>query len=212
MLTEGGDVISFFLTREQVLAAHDINNFYKGVFMKNTNLKITVIIILLAIGCAFTVSAVQAQEVISVSPGKTEVREFYLYDVFDFGCLCPVQGYIINTIGPTTPAGELSVGLTCKPTRTFTSQVRYSVLGVGLAIDFASFDPAQIVKFFYATGADPGAPVAQKVAINANLGIVALIIKIDKIVGEVPEDVQLPIPFTITLGVTEGTPPEEPAE
>jgi len=170
------------------------------------------IVLLLAGVCASTVSAVLAQEVISVSPGKSETREFYLDDVFDASCLCPVQGYIVSSIGPQTPAGELTVGLSCKPTRTFTSQVRYSVLGVGVAISFTAFDPAQILKFFYATGADPGAAVSQKVALDANLAIVALIIKIDKIIGEVPEDVQLPIPFTLTLAVSEGTPPAEPEE
>lgn len=143
-----------------------------------------------------------AQEVVSVMPGKTIEREFYLYDVFDSETFSPAQGYLVFSLGIAVPAGDLSISVSADPEREFTARMSYSMLGAGFSIN-------EGFAVISASGADPGTKASATVPINSTFGIYALMIKIDSIKGEV----KLPVPFTITFSVTEAEPAEEePAE
>lgn len=152
-------------------------------------------------------SSVLAQEVISVMPGKTVVREFFLFDVFDPSELSPAQSYIVYTLGFVVPAGDLIISVAADPERDFTARIIFSVIGTG-------FSSKEGLAFIFASGADPGTDATTTVPINSTFGIYAIIVKIDFITRDNEHRaVELPVPFTIAFSVTEGeSDGEEPVE
>jgi len=136
----------------------------------------------------FSAGAVCAQESIFLSPGQSTVKEFYVYEVGTY------TGAIITTLSFADPAGSIDISVAADPDRTFGSEMKFSVLGIGLTLDTTNPIP-----FISGSATVPTAnTIATSIAVNSNFGIVLIGVKIDSIMGTVT----LPVEFTATISVS----------
>jgi hypothetical protein len=143
--------------------------------------------------CVFCMPAVPAQaavinEVISLSPGDNQTREFVLYDVFDIQTPGPAQSYLIICSGDNeTKAGKLTISLSTSAKKTFGSLVKYSLLGLGYGLGGTP-------QFINVDATTPWKPKAV-VTLNTTFGIAF----VSAIINDITGDVELPAPFTIVF-------------
>ncbi len=149
----------------------------------------------LGIALALCMIAVQAQaggrlinEVISMAPGESAVREFVVSDQLDVSTLRPIESYLVIGSGDNvTKMGDLAI--TLKPTAT---------KAYGAVLEFC------LIGFVYPLG---GAPVFINSKTTAPLTITKTV-KMKAIYGfalvgtyikTISGDVTLPVPFSITF-------------
>lgn len=145
------------------------------------------------IACFFCMSAGPAQaaainEVISLSPGENQTREFILYDVFDIQKPGPIESWVVICSGDNeTKAGKLTITLSTTATKTFGSYMDYSLIGFGYSLGGT---PA----FINAAATTPWT-AEEVVTMNATFGFAYVAAMINGITG----DVTLPAPFSIVF-------------
>ncbi len=166
--------------------------------MKREKTALAHVVIILSVLFSFTAGSAFAQDFVSVVAGESATREFYLHDVFDYGNLSYGHYFVVSCVGIDEPAGDLRITVSGAPTKEFTGRVVYSLMGAGVSVDegFASI---------FAGGAIPGSDLSSTVSINSIFGIYCLVVKIEKIVGEVEK----PVPFTIKFAVSKRQEAEE---
>jgi hypothetical protein len=143
--------------------------------------------------CVFCMPAVPAQaavinELISLSPGENQTREFVLYNVFDIKTPGPAQSYVIICSGDNeTKAGKLTITLTTTAKKDFGSYVDYSMMGFGYSLGGT---PA-----FISAAATTPWPAEKVLTLNSTFGFAFVSAMIRGITG----DVELPAPFTMVF-------------
>jgi len=141
---------------------------------------------------AYGKSSAFAQDFISVTPGNSATREFYIYDVFNYGDFSYGHYFVVSTLGIEESAGNLSINLSANPTKEFSGRIAYSLAGAGTSLD------GGVVSVFE-NGEVPGQEITSTVAVNSDFGIYVMAVMVRRIVGEV----EMPVPLTIKFSVSE---------
>jgi hypothetical protein len=162
-----------------------------------------ILLVLALVGTVvFTGSMAFAQDFVMLGPGESATREFYVDDVFDYGDVANGHYFVVSTVGINNMAGDMTITVyvpSKTPPHEFSlGRVIYSMTGGGVSLDGG-------VAPIFDVGAVPGAALSSTVSINSVFGIYILVVKIDKIIGEV----EIPVPFTINFAVTKVEEPEE---
>ena len=164
--------------------------------MKKT--KFMLFVFTLIVAAVFSGSSVFAQDFVTVGPGESAAREFYVHDVFDYGDVANGHYFVVSSVGVNDVAEDMTITVSANPTKEFTGRVVYSLTGGGFSL-------GEGVAPIFESGAVPGADLSSTVSINSEFGIYFLVVKIDRIIGEV----ETPVPFTINFAVTKVEEPEE---
>ena len=167
--------------------------------MRMRHLMKKTIFLVVAMLCSISVFGGSAQaigylvnEVITLSPGENQTREFLVYQPFDIKNLGPAEPWLIICSGDNeTKCGKLTISLTTKAKPTFGSYMDYSMVG-----------------FAYAVGGTPELinqaattpwPAEKVININSTFGIVYVAALINKIKGEVPLPAEFSIVFKLSV-------------
>ena len=127
-------------------------------------------------------------EVISMSPGESQQREFVVNDVFDLRILRPIESYVIVATGE---AGTLSISLEADPDLDFAGLMDYSLVGLGYSLD-AGMD------FIYESATSPF-EITRDVAIDSTFGFVYA----GTIITSLEKALDSTVPFVITFELSE---------
>ncbi len=142
-------------------------------------------------------SSVQARdytvnELISLSVGESQQREFLVYDVLDPAEREPVEAFIALAIGSEEePAGTLSIGLSADPELAFGGYMDFALLGFGF-----SLDAGQVV---ISESATTPFSIETSFDVDSIFGFVYVGAYISSISSS--RRVDLPAPFTITFAL-----------
>ena len=134
---------------------------------------------------------VLAQDFISVTPGNSATREFYINDVFNYSDFSYGHYFVVSTLGIEESAGDLTTTLSASPTKEFTGRLVYTLAGVGTSID------GGVVSVFE-NGQVPGQEITATVAVDSVFGIYVMAVMVNRIIGEV----EMPVPMTIKFSVS----------
>ena len=152
-----------------------------------------------ALVCVCFTGSVYAQQVISVSPGSSVTKEFYLDGVFDLDSMSPIMGAIVMTMSFGDPAGDMTISVTPKASREWGSIFSFMVIGTG--INLSADNP---LPFIYEKAEIPSAAaVSTVVPINSNFAMLIIGVLIDK-VDDTYGDVNFPMAFSATVSVSQG--------
>jgi hypothetical protein len=147
----------------------------------------------LGIALALCMTSLQAQaaEVISLSPGDSSLREFVLYDQFDFLKLGPAEVFAIIGTGDnsTNKIGDMTISVKATATKTFGSVVDFTLMGLAYPI---AGKPAMISQTSTA-----GIALTKTLKTSGQYGIAIVVIYIKTLEG----DVNLPVQFSITASL-----------
>jgi|GEM_PF-1796427 len=130
-------------------------------------------------------------EVLTMSPGESIVREFFIYDAFDINKPGPVESYLVIGIGVSADNATLGdLTITVKPTSTkpFGANVDFSLIGFAYPFGGA---PA-----FFNVKTDAPLPSVKTVKMRTHYAFALVGTYIQDISGDVP----LPVTFSITFG------------
>jgi len=164
--------------------------------MKKTVLRVA--LITTAVLVLFT-GSVYAQQVISVSPGSSVTKEFYLNGVFDLDSMSPIMGAIVMTLSFADPAGDMTISVTPAASREWGSIFSFMVIGTGITL--SADNP---LPFIYEKAEIPSAgAVTTTVPINSNFGMLIIGVLIDK-VDDTYGSVNFPMRFSATVSVSAG--------
>ncbi len=140
--------------------------------------------------CAMSMAAVQVQagSLLTLDPGESTIREFYLYDEFDSRTFGPMETYLLIGTGDNeTKLGDLTITLKPTVTKDFGAVLEYSLLGLAYPL---GGKPA----FINVKSAAP-LTLTKTVKMSAAYGLVLAVAFIKNIDG----DVLLPAQFSITF-------------
>lgn len=130
------------------------------------------------------------REVISLSPGENQQREFYINDVVQIPAFEPIEGFVVvATASGDTNAGALSISLTAAPDKEFGAYMEFGVIGFGFSLD-------EGVLFVNGSVTTPNA-ISESVTINSSFGFAWIGCYIKSIEG----DIETPVPFSISLSL-----------
>jgi hypothetical protein len=161
--------------------------------MKKGSRKLVVMIGLALALCMVTVQAQAAgnllNDVITMSPGESQVREFVIYDAFDIKNAGPVESYLAIGVSAdnATKFGDLVITVKPNATKTFASIVEFNL--IGLVYPFGG-TPA-----FFNVKTDANLSSVKTVKMRTNYAFALVGTYISSISG----DVTLPVPFSITF-------------
>ena len=136
-------------------------------------------------------AAYAINEVVVMSPGDSQQREFVISEVFDLRVLREIEAYVVVATGES---GTLTITLEADPDLDFGGIMDYSLVGLGYSLD-AGMD------FIYESATSPF-EISRDVAIGSTFGFVyvgAIITSLDKALDS-------NVPFVITFELAE---PEE---
>lgn len=160
--------------------------------LKKATLVATAVFVLM-IACAAVSAEARnyaVNDVISLSPGDAQQREFTLGSVLSFPSFEPFAGYVVVATGSDNQtAGDLSVTLSAEAEIEFGDYMDYGLLGFGY-----SLDEGPIV--IYETATTPFS-VEKTVTINSMFGFVYVGGFIKDVSSR--NDVKLPARFTISF-------------
>lgn len=167
--------------------------------MKKMKIGVVVLSVLMSFCLVSVATSVQAksylvQELISMSPGDQQQR---IYGVADFrGAygLGPIEGFLVLA---TSDPGTLSVTVKANPElKDPRTVVDYNLLGIGYSMNLGPI-------FFSASASTPFS-ITKDVQIDASFGFVWLGTYMSGVSGGgTKADVVKPVPFTITLKLSE---------
>jgi hypothetical protein len=160
--------------------------------MKKTKILLITVLLTAITIFAYGKSAAIAQDFISVTPGKSAIREFYIYDVFNYGDFSYGHYFVVGIPGIEEIAEDLSITITANPTKEFTGRVVYTLAGLGTTTN-GGIEPVS------GNGEVPGDNLTTTIAVNSAFGIYVMAVIIDRIVGEV----EFPVPMTIKFDVSQ---------
>ena len=160
----------------------------------------TKLVVMIGLALAFCMVTLQAQaagnllnEVLTMSPGESIVREFVIYDALDIKKVGPVESYLVIGIGVSADNATLGdLTITVKPTVTTVTKP------FGSNVDFS------LIGFAYPFG---GAPAFFNVKTDAPLSSVKTVkmrthyafALVGTYINDISGDVILPVPFSITF-------------
>ena len=157
----------------------------------------TKLVVMIGLALAFCMVTLQAQaagnllnEVLTMSPGESIVREFFIYDAFDINKPGPVESYLVIGIGVSADNATLGdLTITVKPTSTkpFGANVDFSLIGFAYPFGGA---PA-----FFNVKTDAPLPSVKTVKMRTHYAFALVGTYIQDISGDVP----LPVTFSITF-------------
>lgn len=130
------------------------------------------------------------REVISLSPGENQQREFYINDVVQVPAFEPIEGFVVvATASGETNAGVLTIALSAAPDKDFGAYMEFGIIGFGFSLD-------EGVLFVNESVTTPNA-ISESVTINSSFGFVWVGCYIKSIEG----DVEKPVPFAVSLSL-----------
>ncbi len=137
------------------------------------------------------------REVISLSVGESQQREFTIAKVASVPAFEPIEVFVIVAAGSTDiPAGNLSIGLSSGADVDFGALMDYSIIGFGYSLDAGFLFVSQTVTTPYTISAD--------VAVDSSFGFLVVGAYISDITGMV----ETPVPFTMTFSLGAQAPAE----
>lgn len=158
--------------------------------MKKRGIIVIAVLTLLTLGFS---GPAQAAGLLTLTPGGSTIREFQLYDEFDYRSLRPMETFLILGFGSDENLlGDMTIQLKPSITRDFGAVVEFGLIGLAYSLGGR---PVFI-------SADTAAPLTltKTIPMSAAYGLVLVGAYIKNITG----DVLLPAPFTITFSWATG--------
>jgi len=140
--------------------------------------------------CAMSMAAAQvrAGSLLTLDPGESTIREFYLHDAFDSRKLGPMEAFLVFGSGDNeTKLGDLTITLKPTVTKDFGAVLEYSLVGLAYPLGGTPV-------FFNVKSAAP-LTLTKTLKMSAVYGLVLTGAYIKNIDG----DVLLPAQFSITF-------------
>jgi len=165
--------------------------------MRHQGRKISILCAAVLCSIALVAGAAQAagylaNEVITLSPGENQTRDFLVYEPFDIKNLGPAEPWLIICLGDNeTKCGKLTITLTTSAKPTFGSYMDYSFVGFAYALGGTP-------EFINQAATTPW-PAEKVITLNSTFGIVYVAALINKIKGDVPLPAEFKIVFKLAV-------------